>query len=448
MPPDPVGPIDCGAAVIAQETFTGLTADHTFTLPTVNLATAPYLLPAQTGELYDPVVKLTNNNMTTGVINGNGTFDILMSSISAHLKGEFDKQRITGDQYAKAYIELTTAALGTSAQYLLGRDQAYWSAVLVQTQARRAEIDAVVAGVQLETSKAQLQIAFYEAYRSEADYALSKMKLATEDAQFCSIKVQTETARYNLTTMLPEQFIQLEYTTDSMLPAQLASIQADTAIKSYQRDSLMPQELAGMVSDKAVVDYQVASLMPAQLANTQSDTSVKAYQVSDILPMTRAGIVADTSIKDYQVDTFLPTQVAGLVIDNSTKTYTLDEFMPEQRDGIIADTGIKEYTLSDMLPQQKLLITEQAQVQRAQTMNTRVDGTTTVVGAVGKQKELYDQQIDSYVKDAQYKVAKMVLDSWITRKTLDDAVTVPNQFNSTEIDEIMILLRANNSLGS
>lgn len=382
MPPDPFGSSDCGAALIAQESFEALSADASFTLPAVDLTSTPYQLPAQTGQLYDDVDRLTNEDLTTGVIGGTGTFDVVMASTHAHLKGEFDKGRITGDQYAKAYIELTTAALGTAAQYLLGRDQAYWTAILTQNQARAAEIQAVIAAVQLETSKAQLQIAYYEAQRSEADYALSKMKLATEDATFCNIKAKTEIDRYNL---------------DEMLPAQLTGLN---------------------------------------------------YQNANILPATLDGLQADTAIKDYQVGSLMPAQVAGIVTDNLMKTYQYEEFLPVQRDGIVADTGIKEYQLSDMLPQQKILLQEQTEVQRAQTMDTRSDGVTTIEGSVGKQKDLYDQQIDSYVKDAQYKVAKMFLDSWITRKTIDEGIPVPDQFGETEIDEIMTILRANNTLGS
>lgn len=426
MPIDPLGSSDCGAAAIAQLNFTDLSADATFTLPAVDLTGTAYQLPPQTGELYNDVDKLTNADLTSGTIGGAGTFDVIMASVHAHLKGEFDKQRITGDQYAKAYIELTTAALGTASQYLLGRDQAYWAAVLTQSQARAAEIEAVTAGVQLETSKAQLQIAFYEAYRSEAEYALSKMKLATEDAQFCLIKAQTDTARYNLDNMLPEQLAQLQYTTASIMPAQLAGMTADTAIKTYQLNTTMPTQVADIIAETAIKTYQVGTFLPSQVS----------------------GILAETDIKEYQLATFLPAQVSGIVVDNQMKTYQYTNFMPVQLEGIQADTAIKEYNLSDMLPQQKTLLQEQTEVQRAQTMDTRTDGLTNIEGAVGKQKDLYDQQIDSYIKDAQYKVAKMFLDSWITRKTIDEGIAVPNQFGEAEIDEIMILLRSNNSLGS
>jgi hypothetical protein len=95
---------------------------------------------------------------------------------------------------------------------------------------------------------------------------------------------------------------------------------------------------------------------------------------------------------------------------------------------------------------QEALIIEQTQVQRAQTMNTRLDGVTTVVGAIGKQKDLYDQQITSYQRDSETKAAKMFSDAWITQKTLDEGLTAPDNFTNATVDIVMEKIRENNGL--
>lgn len=105
-----------------------------------------------------------------------------------------------------------------------------------------------------------------------------------------------------------------------------------------------------------------------------------------------------------------------------------------------------EITNTDLLPQQKLLLEEQTEVQRAQTMNTRTDGVTAVTGVLGKQKDLYTQQISSYQRDAETKVAKIFSDAWITQKTIDEGLTAPSNFTNTEIDEVLTAIRTNNSL--
>jgi hypothetical protein len=64
------------------------------------------------------------------------------------------------------------------------------------------------------------------------------------------------------------------------------------------------------------------------------------------------------------------------------------------------------------MPVQKLNLQEQAEAQRAQTMDTRSDGVTAVAGSVGKQNALYAQQVISYQKDAELKAGKVFSDIW------------------------------------
>lgn len=102
-----------------------------------------------------------------------------------------------------------------------------------------------------------------------------------------------------------------------------------------------------------------------------------------------------------------------------------------------------DFTNSQILPEQKKLLAEQVEVQRAQTLNTRTDGVTTITGSVGKQKDLYSQQIVSYQRDSETKVAKMYTDAWITQKTIDEGLLAPTQFTNAELNELLEKLRAN-----
>ena len=103
------------------------------------------------------------------------------------------------------------------------------------------------------------------------------------------------------------------------------------------------------------------------------------------------------------------------------------------------------FNVSQMLPQQLKLITEQTEAQRAQTLDTRSDGAT-VTGSVGKQKELYSQQITSYQRDAEVKASKLFTDAWITQKTIDEGLNPPNGFTNASIDTILTKLKSNNGL--
>lgn len=331
---------DSGATELAQNVYDILGDD--FVLPEVDLTDGAYALPASSGVLHDDVPKLTNDDLTTGTINGDGAFDIILKSINTHLQDQYDKNRITGEQYSKAYIELTMGAMSTGTQYLLGRDQAYWSAVMTQAQAKRAEVEAVTAAVSLESAKAQLTVVRYGVEQAKAQAVLTKMQLATADVEF-------EVATYQLEKVLPEQQRQMAYQTDYILKSQVDAAE---------------------------------------------------YNLEFILPAQRAGIESDTATKDYQ---------RAMVI-----------------------------------PAQKQLIDEQIEVQRAQTTDIRTDGGP-VNGSVGKQKELYQQQIVSYQKDAQYKVAKMYLDSFLTQATLND-VSPPDEFKTDVVDTVFAKMRSENDL--
>lgn len=103
------------------------------------------------------------------------------------------------------------------------------------------------------------------------------------------------------------------------------------------------------------------------------------------------------------------------------------------------------FNASQTLPQQLKLLTEQTEAQRAQTLDTRTDGAT-VMGSVGKQKELYSQQITSYQRDAEVKASKLFTDAWITQKTIDEGLNPPNGFTNASIDTILTKLKSNNGL--
>lgn len=454
-PITPTGSSNCGADSLAQGIFDTLIADYTFNLPAVDLNGVQFQLPPKEGLLYTEPVKLTNADLTTGVVGGTGTFDVLMASMYEHIRTEFDQGRITADQYAKVYIELTTAGLSTASQYLLGKDQAHWAAINAQLQARRAEIEAVMAGVQLEVSKAELAIRMVELQNQEANYALTKMKIATEDAQFCQIKAQTlniqldyTKGEFELNNLMPlqETSLTLEnqektFTITQMLPTQRAGLVLENSTREYNLVHMMPVQRQGLILENDTKGYTLNQILPQNRAGLVADVAIKNYSLNQLMPLQRQGLVWDNETKEYNVIQIMPQQRTGLITDNSTKSYQLTQILPESRLGAIAERRIKEYTREEMLPTQNRLVHEQMNVQRAQTSNTRrqygSSESDPVTGVMGKQKELYDQQIDSYVKDGQYKAAKMFLDGWIVQKTANELTEAPEQLRNETVNEVM-----------
>jgi hypothetical protein len=92
------------------------------------------------------------------------------------------------------------------------------------------------------------------------------------------------------------------------------------------------------------------------------------------------------------------------------------------------------------------LVGEQFESQRAQTSDTRSDGAT-VVGTMGAQTALYKQQVVSYQHDSKSKAVKIMLDTWVARKTIDDGVAVPVQIDTAALDASLSAYRTAVDIG-
>ena len=85
---------------------------------------------------------------------------------------------------------------------------------------------------------------------------------------------------------------------------------------------------------------------------------------------------------------------------------------------------------------QKLLLLEQVDAAKGQTKDVLI-GTTPVLGILGAQRDLYRQQIDSYILDGKNKAAKLSSDAFTTIKTIDEAATVPGAFQAIGLNNVL-----------
>ena len=321
--------MSCGAEAEGNSLFQTLTAGVSFDIPQIDVTGPSFQIPGgMDSELYKEVTRIANSELTTTTLDGTGTFDVLMRGFKAHLKEEYNQSRITGAEYTKAYTALVESAMAQGVQFLLGKDASFW-------QAMSAQIQAITAKLQLETARVRHTTAQLEALNQEATFALTKMRLANENMQYC--------------------------------------------------------------------------------------------------------------IGKFNHEQMLPAQKTGQDIANSTATYNLDMIMPLQKVGLEHSNSIALFNLQTMLPQQYELLVEQTEVQRAQTQDSRTDGAL-VVGAVGKQKDLYSQQITSYQRDSELKAAKLFADAWTVQKTVDEGFVAPANFQNPSLDSVLGHIKTNNNL--
>ena len=321
--------MSCGAEAEGNSLFQTLTAGVSFDIPQIDVTGPSFQIPGgMDSELYKEVTRIANSELTTTTLDGTGTFDVLMRGFKAHLKEEYNQSRITGAEYTKAYTALVESAMAQGVQFLLGKDASFW-------QAMSAQIQAITAKLQLETARVRHTTAQLEALNQEATFALTKMRLANENMQYC--------------------------------------------------------------------------------------------------------------IGKFNHEQMLPAQKTGQDIANRTAVYNLDMIMPLQKVGLEHSNSIALFNLQTMLPQQYELLVEQTEVQRAQTQDSRTDGAL-VVGAVGKQKDLYSQQITSYQRDSELKAARLFADAWTVQKTVDDGYVAPANFQNPSLDSVLGHIKTNNNL--
>lgn len=227
---------------------------------------------------------ITNEDLTTKVVDGTGIFDELMTAANAHLTYQWEQDRITGSSYAEVYLGQLTAVLGQAVLFLTERDKTYLNNLLVQSQIKLAD----------------------------AQVALAAQDLLNKQQELLNAQKQME---------------------------------------------LMEQQI--------------------QLAEKQVELADKELLVKD---------------KEMQL---LDKQIA-----------------------------VQEATAD--LTRQKIK-TEMAQI------SDSVDGVS-ITGILGAQIALYKQQRDGFLRDAEQKALKIVADTWITRKTVDDGTPLPTGFDTAAVD--------------
>lgn len=153
--------------------------------------------------------------ITTGCIHGDGVFDQLMKATKAHLKEEYDAQRIRGSEYSQVYLGSLQSAMSQSIQWQLGAEIAKNQALLIEKQIEGQE-------------KQNLLL--------EEQRALIIAQTAQVEAQTAMTQQQTINLATELDNMVKQGIIldtqgaQAVYTLDELMPAQLAKTETETNI--------------------------------------------------------------------------------------------------------------------------------------------------------------------------------------------------------------------------
>lgn len=158
-------------------------------------------------------------DITDGCPSGNGVFDEMMRSVKAHLKEEYDSQRIRGSEYTQVYLQSLQAAMTQSIQWQLGADIAKKQAELIEAQVEGQRKQNDILLEQLAQTIAQTELIRVQTANAieEGKIIPHQKELVEEQVVQAGLQSQmitqqtlteeenTKTAKYNVDEMLPAQ---------------------------------------------------------------------------------------------------------------------------------------------------------------------------------------------------------------------------------------------------
>jgi len=328
-------------------------------------------------------------DLTTQTIDGTGVFDVMMKTVKAHLKEEYDSGRIKGNDYSTVYLGALQGTMDRALQFVLSKDK----------------VNAELAVVELEKARITAE-----------NLNIPKVGLKI-DAETLLVEQQTD----NLVAQglnIPKEGV--------VLDKQALKLISDTVVSDKQSLQLIAettrvnQTVTNLVTENTNLGKQGLLIDNQKLQVAQQTTNL----VAEALNIPKQGTKIDNDAALIAAQTLIvPKQ--GLQTEAQTLLVT------EQKDNAVLQglnltkEGCKLDAEFDVLEQQVLkvtaettLLTQKKVTELAQVNSSGVDADS----VIGKQKALYTAQTTGFTRDAELKVAGKLIDTWNVRRTTDDAV--------------------------
>jgi hypothetical protein len=199
------------------------------------------------------VIAITD--LTTGAVDGTGSFDKIMASITAQLKVDYDAGRITGTDYANVYLASIQGAMSMALEFALSSDKI----------------------------NVELEILEITKLKEQAEFDLltqQKLNLVSQELQ---IDAQTSLIIQQLANAVIEA---------TVLTAQELKIDADTALSTAQ-ELKVDQETLGVTQDTANAVLQGTLIFAQELKVDAETTLVTAQELK--VDQETLGVTQDTA---------------------------------------------------------------------------------------------------------------------------------------------------------
>lgn len=347
------------------------------------------MVPMVIGE--STVETLNTDNLTTCELHGDGIFDKLMTTVSLYIADEFAKGRITGKDYATVFLGSMSAVL-------------------------QASVNCLTVGKEVE--------------RLNAEIGLTRQKIVTELAQ-----------------------------TDDTIPEELAfnSSTAVTGVIKRQNDHVAAQialseAQAPLIEAQAAVQSATVNLIGAQVSSETAHTSL--YQAQTALTTEEKTKIAPQNLL-VAAQTTATTAQAGLTNAEATTVPYKISLLEAQTDSQVAQASVYpsqialttaqtagETAKATLIPKQVVLAEKQAELTVAQASLQTAQ--SLIVPAQG---DLYLAQKAGFLRDAEQKLVKVMVDTWSARRMTDEATPASSTNRLDDPSIGAVITKALNGIG-
>lgn len=336
------------------------------------------------------------DELTEGSLLGGGVFDVMIATVKAHLREEFDAERIRGTDYANVFANSVTAIMAQASQYALAKSKLGLELQLLEAQLGKLAADTVLVAKQS---------------------ALVDVQATRENATALQINADTRQTEYVTSFQIPSQIAATEAQT-SLVTLQEAQTVQQTLNIVAQRDQLDKQTLDIVASTKLkAVEFEIQTFnkdfrLPKELLILDKEIAIKESQVSLA--------VKELLVKQAQLDiSNKEVLLKQNQIDLGTKELALkDKDLAIKAEQLL----ITKYELAYKLPADVVLTEAQSSLYNQKTTTEKAQVDPVVIqpnSVIDTNNKLIIEQSKTFLRSAQQTAAKLVIDTWTVRHNSD-----------------------------
>ncbi|MGL4616523.1 MAG: hypothetical protein ACRCVV_22050 [Shewanella sp.] len=190
------------------------------------------------------------------------------------------------------------------------------------------------------------------------------------------------------------------------------------------------------------IKKQIA-LIDAQIKNTEKNTELVAAQIRKMDAEVKVSEQQVLLMKEQTANTIQQTRLVSQQVTNAEKELEIatEQILKIKAEVKLIDQNVINTKSQDLLINKNLskidveneLLNQKIETEKAQTEGT----STSVQGVLGKQMLLLDKQAEGFDRNAEQKLAKILVDTWTVRQTTDGAVVDKNGLADAEINNVL-----------